>query len=96
MHHRIRRTGACLGLSAVALLGTACGPTDQELRVVDSIRREYPELSVATASDDELLSMADATCSRNGLTGSQRQRAEDLGIDVGRLTELADPLCATR
>ncbi len=75
----------------------ACSvPDDNELRFLDRVRNEFPDLSVTRATDDRLLRLAQANCSPSTLSASDVEELRQIGVDRDRFEALALPLCPAR
>ena len=92
--------GVIVALLVVLIVNAALGgsgsrsPGDD--RFVASVRRDNPQLSVAAASDDELLDAARQVCGPDGLSNGDEVWLDSLDVDVSRFVDRAEALCPSR
>lgn len=86
-------------IAVVLLLGGATvgcsGRSDAELRFIDALRNRYPNMSVARASDDTLVTIGLATC--GGAEPPEMAPLVRAGVDPEVVAGLAaDTICPGR
>ncbi len=83
-----------IGLVAWGAVTNRSGPAESEF--LERVRVENPKVSLADASDQELLTAGRATCRPENLSISTKAWLERLDIDVEAFRDAAAPLCPSR
>jgi hypothetical protein len=88
--------GIVVVLVALVLNSVLRGSDPADERFVTDIRREHPHLSVAVASDADLLAAARRACSPDGLSGADEAWLERIDVDPAAFSDDAEVICPSR
>lgn len=94
---RPRATRALLAALVLAAAAAACsGPGETEVRFLDRVRTEFPDVSVTRATDNRLLRLGRAACGPAPMSRPDVEELRQIGIERDQFVALATMLCPAR